>query len=100
MNRLRIVSPSPVLGRGAGRMEPSGHRVRSAPLGWGGEGSRRAILAAILLPLLIAGCLSEKKDTGSAAPTDEKRRTALRTTHLVGFAQANSQDPWRQVQNA
>ncbi len=63
--------------------------------------ARLAIM--LLLPILAAGCLSEKKDNGASTPAPPGApavATSSGKTHLVGFAQANSQDPWRQVQNA
>ncbi len=67
-------------------------------------------LAALALCALLTGCVSENKpDTTTPAPaTDGKAATGGATTptapggkkYVVGFAQANSKDPWRQVQNA
>lgn len=48
-----------------------------------------------ILAFALTGCLQEKKD--QAAPV---AGTATGKVYKVGFAQANSQDPWRQVQNA
>ena len=53
---------------------------------------------------LLTGCVSDKKD--DAASTTPKNAGGEGTTpppskkYVVGFAQANSKDPWRQVQNA
>ena len=56
--------------------------------------------------MLLTGCVSDKKDEGAspAAPQSQTGSAATPSTttkkYVVGFAQANSKDPWRQVQNA
>ena len=62
--------------------------------------SRRFALLALGLTLL-PGCLNEKKPD-EAAPTSpgQAAAPAAGKKFKVGFAQANSQDPYRQVQNA
>jgi len=64
--------------------------------------TRRILLAASLCLLPLAGCLNEHKsgtgvETGTAT---SGKGTAATHRSKVGFAQANSQDPYRQVQNA
>ena len=57
--------------------------------------SKLGIIFAIAT-VALTGCLQEKKD----ASTTTGDRAAGGKKYKVGFAQANSQDPWRQVQNA
>jgi ribose transport system substrate-binding protein len=58
-------------------------------------------VALALLVFGISGCLQEKKE-GAAVPAGASpgKEGAVGKVYRVGFAQANSQDPWRQVQNA
>jgi ribose transport system substrate-binding protein len=64
--------------------------------------SRRiALLSLGLALLLLPGCLNEKKsDESPATGTGQTAAPAGGKKFKVGFAQANSQDPYRQVQNA
>lgn len=71
-----------------------------------------ALIAASLGAPLLSGCVSENKSDSNAPTkstdsksTDTKSATTNTPTSagkkfIVGFAQANSKDPWRQVQNA
>ena len=60
---------------------------------------RTAIALSALGSLLISGCLSQKKEETSTT-TQTGTNTPAAKKFKIGFAQANSQDPWRQVQNA
>ena len=54
-----------------------------------------------VLAIGLAGCLQEKKDASEAPRGAGLGQQAVGGKKFkVGFAQANSQDPWRQVQNA
>ena len=56
--------------------------------------------------MLLTGCVSDKKEDAGSAATPQAQTGSAATTptatrkYVVGFAQANSKDPWRQVQNA
>jgi len=62
---------------------------------------RFAIPVGIVFLIALSGCLQEKKDA-SAPPAGASpgQQSVTGKKFKVGFAQANSQDPWRQVQNA
>jgi ribose transport system substrate-binding protein len=62
----------------------------------------RVKLGILALAILVfPGCLQEKKE-GEAPPPGASpgKQAVVGKVYKVGFAQANSQDPWRQVQNA
>ncbi len=68
----------------------------------------RRFLLALSGATLLTGCVSDKKDDTAAtvtppantASTDASTAPPTGGKFIVGFAQANSKDPWRQVQNA
>ncbi len=68
--------------------------------------SRIAGLSIGVLTALFAlnGCVSDKNDNSAPPPTPTKLGNPPPTSggkqFVVGFAQANSKDPWRQAQNA
>jgi ribose transport system substrate-binding protein len=73
------------------------------------RGMRAAVGALAMASLvLISGCINDKNaNSGGSAPTPAPSAGGGATAppaggkkFVVGFAQANSKDPWRQVQNA
>ena len=56
--------------------------------------------------VLLTGCVSDKKDDTTGATSAPAKSGGIGEApsggkkYVVGFAQANSKDPWRQVQNA
>jgi ribose transport system substrate-binding protein len=64
-------------------------------------GMRYRVLLIAGAALLLGGCLNDKKpETPSEAEGGKSGAAAPAKRYKIGFAQANSQDPWRQVQNA
>ncbi len=60
-----------------------------------------AISVGIVVLVALSGCLQEKKGaSGPPAGASPGQQAVAGKKFKVGFAQANSQDPWRQVQNA